>query len=68
MFVYFHLQSLVAAGLGSGLTEGVLITPFERVKVHIQAQRNRMAEVSTAILCTCTSNVSSNNISFLFVT
>lgn len=42
-------QSLVTAGLGSGLTEGLVITPFERVKVYMQAQRSRMAVVSEMI-------------------
>ena len=41
-----HAQSLVASGLGSGLTEGVIIAPFERVKVYMQAQRSKMSEVS----------------------
>ena len=44
-------QSLVTAGLGSGLTEGLVITPFERVKVYMQAQRSRMAVVSEMIMC-----------------
>ena len=39
-------QGLVLAGLGSGLTEGAMITPFERVKVSLQAQRTRIAEVT----------------------
>lgn len=34
------------AGLGSGITEGIVINPFERVKVSLQAQRSTMAEVS----------------------
>ena len=29
------------AGLGSGLTEGLVITPFEVVKISLQAQRSR---------------------------
>ena len=33
------------AGLGAGLTEAIVITPFERVKVHLQAQRNKLSEV-----------------------
>jgi hypothetical protein len=37
--------SLVASGLGSGLTEGVIIAPFERIKVYMQAQRSRMSEM-----------------------
>ena len=41
----------MTAGLGSGLTEGLVITPFERVKVYMQAQRNRMAVVSEMIMC-----------------
>lgn len=41
--------SLVLAGLGSGLTEGVIVTPFERVKVHLQAQKNKMSEVGVYV-------------------
>ena len=40
------LQSLVAAGLGSGLTEGIVIAPFERVKVFMQAQKSKFSEVN----------------------
>lgn len=43
------IQSLVLAGLGSGLTEGVIVTPFERVKVHLQAQKNKMSEVGVYV-------------------
>ncbi|XP_059505175.1 mitochondrial 2-oxodicarboxylate carrier isoform X7 [Stegostoma tigrinum] len=32
------------AGLGSGLTEGVVVNPFEVVKVSLQAQRNSFSE------------------------
>ena len=34
------------AGLGAGMTEGAFVTPFERTKVHLQAMRYRMSEVS----------------------
>ena len=34
------------AGLGAGMTEGVFVTPFERTKVHLQAMRYKMSEVS----------------------
>ena len=46
VYVCVCIQSLVTAGLGAGLVEGFFITPFERVKVYIQAQKNRMSEVS----------------------
>ena len=48
MFVIlvFVVQGLILAGLGSGLTEGAMITPFERVKVSLQSQRSRMVDVS----------------------
>ena len=39
------MQSLVTAGLASGTVEGAIIAPFERVKVYIQVQRQRMSEV-----------------------
>jgi hypothetical protein len=35
---------LVLAGTGSGLTEGLLITPFERVKISLQSLRTHMSE------------------------
>ena len=47
LIVSFCLQGLVLAGLSSGLTEGVAITPFERVKVSLQSNRALMAEVGT---------------------
>ena len=34
------------AGFGAGMTEGAFVTPFERTKVHLQAMRHRMSEVS----------------------
>lgn len=34
------------AGLGAGMTEGIFVTPFERTKVHLQAMRHKMSEVS----------------------
>ncbi|CAI8044572.1 Mitochondrial 2-oxodicarboxylate carrier [Geodia barretti] len=37
--------SLVTAGLASGTVEGAIIAPFERVKVYIQVQRQRMSEM-----------------------
>ena len=40
-----YIQGLVLAGLGSGLTEGAVISPFERVKVSLQANRSHMTEV-----------------------
>ena len=41
------------AGLGAGLTEAIVITPFERVKVHLQAQRNKLSEVHIHGVCVC---------------
>ena len=38
-------QGLVLAGTGAGLTEGALITPFERVKISLQSLRSHMSEV-----------------------
>lgn len=40
-----HLQALSAAGLGAGLTEAVVVNPFEVVKVSLQANRNAFKEV-----------------------
>eukprot|EP00731_Ephydatia_muelleri_P021980 Em0014g571a len=42
---------LVLAGLGAGLTEAIVITPFERVKVHLQAQRNKLSEQPSSWSC-----------------
>uniref|UniRef100_A0A3Q2NNT6 Mitochondrial 2-oxodicarboxylate carrier n=1 Tax=Fundulus heteroclitus TaxID=8078 RepID=A0A3Q2NNT6_FUNHE len=39
------LQALSAAGLGSGLTEAVVVNPFEVVKVSLQANRDSFKEV-----------------------
>ena len=38
------------AGTGSGLTEGVFITPFEKVKVSLQAQKSHASIVSNCCL------------------
>ena len=38
-------QSLVMAGVASGATEGFVLTPFERVKVYMQAQRTQLSQV-----------------------
>lgn len=45
------VKSLVVAGLGTGTVEGFMVTPFERVKVQLQAQRHRMSEVHKVIEC-----------------
>lgn len=39
------LQALSVAGLGCGLTEAVVINPFEVVKVSLQANRDSFKEV-----------------------
>lgn len=39
------IQALSVAGLGSGLTEAVVINPFEVVKVSLQANRDSFKEV-----------------------
>ena len=33
------------AGVASGATEGFVLTPFERVKVYMQAQRTQLSQV-----------------------
>lgn len=38
-------QALSAAGLGAGLTEAVVVNPFEVVKVSLQANRDAFKEV-----------------------
>ena len=41
------LQVYALAGLGSGLTEAVVINPFERVKVQLQSEKNvKLKDVS----------------------
>lgn len=39
------LQALSVAGLGAGLTEAVVVNPFEVVKVSLQANRDSFKEV-----------------------
>lgn len=39
------LQALSVAGLGAGLTEAVVVNPFEVVKVSLQANRDAFTEV-----------------------
>lgn len=39
------LQALSVAGLGAGLTEAVVVNPFEVVKVSLQANRDAFKEV-----------------------
>lgn len=39
-------QVLSAAGLGSGLTEAIVVNPFEVVKVSLQANRDSFKEVA----------------------
>ncbi len=41
----FMLQTLTLAGLCSGLTEAIVINPFEVVKVKLQAERGSFHEV-----------------------
>lgn len=38
-------QALSVAGLGAGLTEAVVVNPFEVVKVSLQANRDSFKEV-----------------------
>ncbi|CAG5866691.1 unnamed protein product [Menidia menidia] len=42
------LHALSVAGLGSGLTEAVVVNPFEVVKVSLQANRNTFKEQPSA--------------------
>lgn len=39
------LQALSVAGLGAGLTEAVVVNPFEVVKVSLQANRDSFTKV-----------------------
>lgn len=44
--IWFHVfQIFTLSGLCSGLTEAVVINPFEVVKVKLQAERNVFKEV-----------------------
>ena len=49
-FNFFYFQTYIIAGTGSGVTEGILITPFERVKISLQSLRSHMKDVSKAII------------------
>lgn len=40
------------AGLGAGITEAILVNPFEVVKVTLQANRARAAEIPSTWLIT----------------
>lgn len=40
-----YIQSVVVAGFASGITEGFINIPFERVKVYMQAQKTITSEV-----------------------
>lgn len=40
-------QVLALAGLAAGLTEAVVINPFEVVKVKLQAERSKFNEASS---------------------
>jgi len=40
-----YAQSLTLAGFCAGLTEAVIINPFEVVKVQLQAERGKYIEV-----------------------
>jgi solute carrier family 25 2-oxodicarboxylate transporter 21 len=39
------LQTFSLAGLGAGVTEAILVNPFEVVKVSLQANRAHLKEV-----------------------
>jgi len=41
----FFLQTFSLAGLGAGVTEAILVNPFEVVKVSLQANRAHLKEV-----------------------
>lgn len=43
------------AGLGAGLTEAVVVNPFEVVKVSLQANRDSFAEVREHRTLSCVS-------------
>jgi solute carrier family 25 2-oxodicarboxylate transporter 21 len=44
-YFFFFLQTFSLAGLGAGVTEAVLVNPFEVVKVSLQANRAHLKEV-----------------------
>ncbi|GAA6066490.1 mitochondrial 2-oxodicarboxylate carrier isoform X2, partial [Tachysurus ichikawai] len=45
--IYLSMKALSLAGLGSGLTEALVVNPFEVVKVSLQANRNSFKVPST---------------------
>lgn len=50
------LQALSVAGLGAGLTEAVVVNPFEVVKVSLQANRDAFKQVPgppSLVGCSC---------------
>ena len=46
LYEYFLPKVLTLAGLFSGLTEAVIINPFEVVKVKLQAERDDIRKVN----------------------
>lgn len=42
-------QPLLLGGLVSGVIEGAMISPFERVKVYLQVQRHKMTQVNNLV-------------------
>lgn len=44
-FKILCLQTFALAGLGAGVTEAILVNPFEVVKVSLQANKSKMKEV-----------------------
>lgn len=43
--VFWLLQTFTLAGACAGLTEAVIVNPFEVVKVQLQAERSKFLQV-----------------------
>lgn len=56
-------QTFSLAGLGAGVTESILVNPFEVVKVTQQSNRNKMKEAPST--WTVTKEIVKNDVSVL---
>jgi len=56
------LQTFTLAGFFAGITEAIIINPFEVVKVQLQAERGKFVQVKCFVECNSVSSVPEDNI------
>ena len=44
---YFYFKTFMLAGLASGITEAIIVNPFEVIKVKMQANRAHPVKLTT---------------------